>query len=405
MQLNSKSNLSAVYGYLLAWLTVVSSATAVNVIGTRLSDISFGLMCLLMVIVAIFFRRQNIPREASWLFFYLFIDSLVYAIVRQYQAGGADYQNAVFIPVALLSTLFFWTTTSKIAKISFLRSYGPMLLAVSLGVYCFEYVSGRAAWIEILDETDRYSALSQNPNQLALFLLPAPFFSLALWRLGEKKLVPMIAEIGGYFLLNTLIFGKALFAAWLLGFSIMIFLGIATKEKWTFKAKHAVILFCLGIFSLLVVIPIAAKVYEGDAPGSIEGQGIGRVILWMNGLSAWLDAPILGHGPGHYSGIFAPYDGTEAHNLIVDWLSAYGLIGVLFLIAFFVWALKTAYVRGVWISIALYAVLITQSVFHFYARQPVYWLWWFLGVFLAVELRMKVDKEMKDRHVVTGKNI
>lgn len=381
--------LDSAYGFILSCLVVLTSATAVRVFDIRLSDISFGLLLFLMLSAFFGLRRNRVPKIVNVLLVYLIGFSITQGALAQFHNEVLDYSNYVAVPAALGSAVLFWATTSRVARIVFLKNFGFILLFLSFGMFGIEQVLGRPDWVEIIDDTDRFSALSLNPNQLAMFLLPVPFFSLALWKLGERKLVIVILEIFSIVLVNVLVFGKSLFMAWIVGAMIIIFLGIPPKQRWCLK-KHHVLLIAISLpIFFLIVLPVALRFYVGDAPGSIEGQGDVRLILWIHGLAAWVDAPLFGHGPGHYSGLDAPYEGMESHNLIIDWLSAYGLMGLLVLLAFVYWAFRVAFANSIWIAFALLTVLAAQSLFHFYARQPIFWLWWLFGVYLVVEFRVR----------------
>jgi O-antigen ligase len=384
-----KSRLDAAYGFILSLLVVLTSATAVRVFDIRLSDISFGLLLLLMLTAFFGLRRNRVPVIITILLVYLVGFSLIQGAFAQFSNEVLDYSNYIAVPAALGSAVLFWATTSRTARITFLKNYGFILLFLSLGIFGVEQVLGRPSWVEIIDETDRFSALSLNPNQLALFMLPVPFVSLVLWKLKERKLFLVVIEISSIVLLNVLVFGKSLFMAWIVGAAVIIFFGIAPSEKWRLKKRHVLLVTISLPIMLLIVMPVALRFYVGDAPGSIEGQGEGRLVLWVHGLAAWVDAPLFGHGPGHYSGLDAPYEGMESHNLIVDWLSAYGLVGLLVLITFFYWVFRVAFRKTVWVAFALLIVLAAQSFFHFYARQPIFWIWWLLCVYIVVEFRVR----------------
>jgi O-antigen ligase len=385
------SSLDVVYGFVLSCLVVLTSATAVRVFDVRLSDISFGLLILLMLVALFSIRTNRVPRVVVFLFGYLVVFSVIRFAFAQFHDGIFDFSNYILVPSALGASVLFLATTTRYARIVFLKNYSVLLLLLTLGLFCAEQVLGRPGWIEIIDDTDRFSALSLNPNQLALFLLPVPFFSIALWKLENKTLSVVCVELLAVFCANVFVFGKSLFMAWVVGAVIVLVLGISPREKLRLKKKHVLLSVFLLPILILIVMPIALRFYLGDAPGSVEGQGEGRLVLWIHGLSAWLDAPLFGHGPGHYSGLDAPYEGMESHNLIVDWLSAYGLIGFLALLAFFYQAFKIVFNKSVWVCFALFSVLVLQSFFHFYARQPIFWLWWVLGVCVAIEIRAKSE--------------
>jgi len=116
-----------------------------------------------------------------------------------------------------------------------------------------------------------------------------------------------------------------------------------------------------------------------DAVNSDQGQGAVRFALWRKALTMTTQSPILGLGPGPH--ILLPGSGvrTEAHNTFLDILVVSGIVG---LAAFLYILITTAY--GASLNGRAYQVVLIGMpvlvflLFHFIARQPLFWLLLFL---------------------------
>ena len=378
-------------GYGLALLLFLGSATAVPLGGfLRAADIAFILAAALCARRAFQIRAAPGSPLASLVAILLVIMAiglvswafqLMLGSLNVIQSGIA---TAIQIPGAIICALLIGLHLSdehvveRCGQISLVFS---LMLALMLFVFFF---LPQPAFLQVdYSTTDRFSALSLNPNQLGLVLVPLPFFSYLAARHGTKSIAVAAFEIIVVIVTNYFSFGKTLFVAWIFFFVPVVFVELVRK----------------GQIQRLLLIPAAIAAapyvlyrtttllygfYTGEgARGSLSGQGEGRLSLWTNGLRAWLDAPILGHGPGSFSGDTAPYQGQEAHNTIIDWMASFGIIGVVSLLALYVLALKTSWSRRSLLIIGLVLALATQAFTQFYGRSPYYWLWWILSIALA----------------------
>ncbi|MNK77305.1 O-Antigen ligase [compost metagenome] len=109
--------------------------------------------------------------------------------------------------------------------------------------------------------------------------------------------------------------------------------------------------------------------------GLDENKGGVRKTLWIHAIDAWLESPVIGHGPGAFSYLDDPEHKQEAHNLGFDMLTQAGVVGVLMLGALYLWLLVTAYRARDPYSLAVLIVLMIFSGAHFMLRQPVFSLY------------------------------
>ena len=379
---------------IFALFLFLTSATAVYVDSFRLSDISIAMLIVIGLHISLYKNKNGDELHISLVCILGLLAavgiSTVFKLFKFEQSTlPIDISNATSIPIAICSAYCLGRFISSADQLKILKFYNFITIVICFAVYFFEKNYGHPDWIEITDVTDRYSAFSQNPNQLALYLLPIPFVSLFIQTVESGRKIQSYTEIMLVVLLNIMTFGKGLFVAWFVGFAIIGLFGInGVFSKKIITLKIGIVLIFLPLV-YLILQPIWIALYNGEAPGSMDGQGEGRIVLWMNGLSAWLDAPFFGHGPGHYSGHVTPFEGVEAHNFFIDWLTAYGIAGGMALLFFYLVLIKKTIIDRSWIILALYASILTQALFHFYGRQPVYWLWWVVGYYLSGMLSSK----------------
>ncbi len=106
------------------------------------------------------------------------------------------------------------------------------------------------------------------------------------------------------------------------------------------------------------------------------GQGYHRLALWSNAIRVILESPFVGYGPGVH--VPSPADATlrtEAHNTVLDLLVVFGLAGTLPVIAVALYvAYRSWHNRLLEIILLAAAPLAVFSMFHFLARQPLFWI-------------------------------
>lgn len=124
---------------------------------------------------------------------------------------------------------------------------------------------------------------------------------------------------------------------------------------------------------------LAAAAYEVSEVEKLQLRQ--RIALWQNGLRAFADSPIIGNGPGHFSGIDGPFEGKEAHNTLIDWSASTGIIGLFALAAWAVTLAWQAWRRRNLFGLCGMTALVVFAQFHFVLRQPIFW---FTFVLLAL---------------------
>lgn len=361
--------------YIQATLLFLSSATAVPIFGGRLSDLAILLFALTLLMCKP--RKKNSIDVLTILLIITILTILVstaFAAIIDFRKLQDGLTNAFAVPFAIVLSLACAWQLAPNQVFQIMSAYTKVIVPICLGLWLLHLYQSLPSWIIYAENFDRFSALSQNPNQLALYLLPVPFFAVISYVHGFKSKFSAFIEICLIVVINAVVLGKALFIGW--GLSLVfvftigwIWFGNISILKIKFFAR---VLLSVSVF--FTSIPVFFLLYTGNIAGSQEGQGGIRIQLWQNGLSAWADSIFVGHGPGHYSGLDFPFEGMESHNFLIDWVSSYGLLGGIALMAYFGWLFLFSIKHRAWIIIALYFTLIVQATFHFYGRQPMFWL-------------------------------
>lgn len=235
--------------------------------------------------------------------------------------------------------------------------------------------------------SSRFRGWAENPNQTALAVVVIPFAVMYLYHLKEFSFGQSIFLLISSSMIGLATKSGALAVSWgtcIVFYSIINFfyrertsVDLRIRNFLMFLAK----LTAFGGACLIFVWFCWNwhDIYVGD--GGVRPQGETRFLLWKNAIKAWSYSPVFGLGPGHFSGIKSPFAGSEAHNLYIDWLASYGIVGFSILM----FAITRSLIRlfryqEKWLLTLFFAIL-SISCLHFFARHP---LFWFLIIFLLV---------------------
>jgi len=228
---------------------------------------------------------------------------------------------------------------------------------------------------------ERFRGWSRNPNQLPLGVILTPFLALH----GFMR-CPGVLQRCGYAVLAccSLVVGlasqsDALVVAWGAGAAVL--------------AGHAWVLALRGgsrrVRTLLVVTPLLAAglvIVDGRIVERVtrrlaeiqagQERGAERTALWTTALDAATASPVVGLGPGGHARILSGQwirFRVEAHNILIDWGSATGLLGTMLLCGLL---LHVAYqaLRAPPYFAAL-AALMVFGMAHHYLRHPIIWIY------------------------------
>lgn len=369
-------------------LIFLMSATAVSFGGIRVADLAFFILGLTFFISNYKFNINKLSFAILIILAAVFLSTCIALVL----GNEIAVSNAVAVPAGILISLILLILIKPVDVLEMVHGYPFWLIFLTLLVAGAKFLGVDIPWIVYEDEMDRFSGLSQNPNQLALYLLPIPFFSLVSYLKNRKNIWLVCFEIMAAISINFFVLGKTLFVGWLTSLAFLFLIGFVYIGELRINLFNIIIKFLFLCLVALMLLPMIFALYKGDTAGSVEGQGDDRLALWKNGLDAWFDSLLFGHGPGHYSGIEMPYQNMEAHNFWIDWLSAYGFVGGCALILYLLLNLMKIFHAKNWVIVAFYISIFIQTTFHFYGRQPFFWMLLVIGYLLATESISKNSK-------------
>lgn len=230
----------------------------------------------------------------------------------------------------------------------------------------------------------RFTGWARNANQVAMSLAPVPFVGMLLFRraTSARGKILAVGVILGSLVMGVLTLSDALVVAWIATGAVAIVLGTWRKLKnrrgryWPLAGTY-VILPVVGLMALLSLGPILLAFMGENVAAMLNNgnQASVRVTLWINGLRALTHSPLLGNGPGAYSGLDRPFQGSEAHNTIIDWAASTGLVGVLLYLALIGVVLRASIRTGSRPVLYLFVSLLVFSLTHHVLRHPLFWFY------------------------------
>lgn len=288
---------------------------------------------------------------------------------------------------------------------------GVLVALLAFVLIVIDYLNGNAALSSALHANQwwwgRFNGWAQDPNQWGFMLMVACMlalltlkgrwalliFSVGLWLLLEVR---SDAAIGGILAFGVTLLGLALFrvpSARRLAVTALAVLVILVGVFKTVGERHPPSLILTGIGSMVKVAPkpeMLGKRQEMAANPIYTGYGANkldqRLAIWTNTLEAWKLSPVVGLGPGAYSGATGPLQNTESHNLILQVLVNAGVLGVLAaasLLGWLLWRLWLSPEGVLWI--ALIVGVLVQGMAQYMMRHPLFWVVMALAAWTAVD--------------------
>jgi O-antigen ligase len=227
----------------------------------------------------------------------------------------------------------------------------------------------------------RFLGWSTNPNQLTLGVILTPFLALhgfmryrgvrERWGLAALACCSVAVGLAGR--------SDALFLAWGAGAVVL------AAHSWVLALRGG----SRRVRTMLVVAPLLAaglviadgrvvdRVTRGLA-GIRAGQepGAERNSLWATAIDEASASPVVGLGPGGHarilSGRWTGYR-VEAHNILIDWGSATGLLGTILLCGLLLHVAYRAFREPPYF--AALAALMVFGMAHHYLRHPIVWIY------------------------------
>jgi O-antigen ligase len=322
-------------------------------------------------------RWRNNPVAIFWLFTIpLFAASVLINL------QGGRLQNVDLFKVA---APFAGTAVVSLAAadIYMSRLRKPFVLGFIIGTFAIFliYVAAIVSNFSPLYNTDgRFIGLSANPNQTGFQAIATiAICTIARFHLFESSRIARI--IIDVCILCSIIIGLASQSdSFILSIAPILAYGGLRGAQILIRDKIAGVLVAMlaaaiGITALLIFRADAVTSAKDSFLYNLEygNQDVDRITVWRNGLSAWRENPIFGHGPGAWSGFSGPFEGIEAHNSYIDWLTILGSIGFLFYFFLILNIIRFNPLKESFRYVALGSILIF-GMFGFFMRFPIYWI-------------------------------
>jgi hypothetical protein len=347
----------------------------------------WSLAALLAVVLRGRVSASPVPRAVFYfwcLAFVLLSAGWTMAYLRDVTSGNAGHDAAAFLFTA-------WVTVMYAARGDAEERAGYTLqVMVGLTVCVLAFLF---AWAKLVSPnlgpvnlwySNRFAALSRNPNQLALLLCPVPFVAVYLYTQarGVARKAFFLSWVPVTLLIGSSTQSDALMVAWLGGAALAGVLLWLTSLRWVGRSPlRALLVYGVVPVSLLAVAAVYGPglymmaVSQSEGVYEYNNQGSYRLLLYANGLRAMSTSPFVGLGPGAHSGDLGPFNGSEAHNTFIDWGASTGILGVAAYVSLVGYLALRAWRARQPILLVAIATALAFSVFHYVMRHPVFWFY------------------------------
>lgn len=231
-------------------------------------------------------------------------------------------------------------------------------------------VSGRlaeTAGFDIFESEKRTAGFSHNPNQFALL---AVAFLACLFKIDIGRKVSRSVKYVGL-AIGMLVGASSGSDAFVVALAAA---GVVVVGSSYFRRARTIVIVAMPL--VILALCVAGVLFGGllqeraFAMYAEGNQGQVRFDLWRNGITAWADAPLFGHGVGSFSGVLGPYESMEAHNSLIDLSASAGIAGlVCFLLLYF-----SATRESDWRGRTGLVLLGVFCLFHYVLRNPLFWI-------------------------------
>ena len=396
--------MSKLHSFLAGWLAFAIVWTGAT--GLRLPGLPFGpgevlLATWLAFVGFLLLRGLKVHLGPTFRVFLLYwlvaftllgLGALVASATGRMNIDSAGHDTLAFVLQAMFVCSAVMFVDDKAFYVAVARRTLFLFAFFATGILVVGYISPGVLGFEIWYGGIRYSGWANNPNQMALFALPMPFIGWYLLRQarGFASRLAYVIAIGACIVVGIETKSDGLRVAWL-GSTSLLGLWAWYSSLVTPRGRFLYITFVIApIVAVSMTIAFGEEFVdrlelavhdmyeEGD-------QGEGRVVRWTNGIRAIMQSPLVGFGPGRYSGETAPFQDKEAHNSLIDWGASTGVLGIILHLSMLGWCVLRVLRAG---ELALLGVLIALTGFNMFGyslRQPVYWLLLVLVVMLSTE--------------------
>ncbi len=340
----------------------------------------FGFGELLMIISIVFFlfnlknkNFSNINIQTPYIFVICFFGlnflGFIYALffVREIHSD-LFYEGAIRTFVAyslsILNAFVLFLTVEKNEIDKVLRN----ILVYFNIVYLLTFTTLYTLLLLSISDGERFFGYSTNPNQHGILLVAIPFLAIYLFKNKVIKSWFFVLSIITSSLLAFLIISDSVYYSIIIN---LFFYFILIFKKSKIEINFFMILFLFFIFYFLIFDSLMLYI---DDTNSNADQASVRFVLWKNGMLAFLESPLIGFGPGAFSGDMHPFELTESHNTFIDLLTNIGLLGLFFYLYLYFKIIKSLFIKNLILPLLMLSSVIVFSFFHNILRHPTFWL-------------------------------
>ena len=226
----------------------------------------------------------------------------------------------------------------------------------------------------------RYTAASDNPNRLAIYMLTSlVIISQASIQSVYKFLMLIIICALTYLTLSD----ASMLGIVAMIFSYIIFIAYRSKYLSPFLFLMAFLFITFVFLNFDDIYKFAIDLWYGASVGDY------RFNLMLNGLSAWTRDPvsmIIGNGSGVFSGVSRPYEGWESHSTPIDLLSIGGIIGFSLFYIPIVFSIYQFQQHGENFAASALIGLVIFLTFIYAGRHPIVWFVVYISFMNSIKL-------------------
>lgn len=314
-------------------------------------------------------NNDRIPYK--FLFFFVFINFLGFVFTLFFErqiCNDLFYENVIrTFSAYLLNILNALALFLTIKKDEVAYIFKKILVYFNI-IYLLTFTTLYSSLVASILDGERFLGYSTNPNQHGVLLVAIPFIAIYLFKNKIIKTWFFILTVLTSSLLTFLIKSDAVYYSFI--FSLFLFF-LFIMKSFKIEVKFLLILILPTFFYFFIFDSIMVFI---ETTNNDQGQANVRYILWLNGILAFLESPLIGLGPGSFSGFSRPFESVECHNTIIDLLTNMGLVGLFIYLFFLIKIFKSFYTNNsIFLFLMLFSVIIF-SLFHNILRHPTFWL-------------------------------
>lgn len=362
-----------------------------------LGGIGLGEMAFILFVLSTIRFIYKYPDRQMLFSCALFIIGIIFGALLNAFFSWSD----IFVPSEIIAIMF--SMVISLAAVSWIRYTGGAVEKLATGLACaailqlvpillFLFGVITPSWM-VDDETSglpfmtRYVGFSNNPNQLGILICAAPPILIAAYVSAVKTYKKLFYLMGviGVGALAVLIKSNTVFFVY--GFAISIYLALTFVNYGPDKKLNVTPLkFCSFIFIAIIAIGLLSYYVVESIDKTGDGSANGRFQRYSSALQGIYTSALMGVGPGGQSGEVLPFEGTEAHNFLLDVLLQGGIIsfvGYILIVTLVGW--HSIKLRSKLVLIVFISILVEQLA-HYTARQPMNWLYLLFPLMMSLKL-------------------